>query len=92
MNFIEMCLNGAIPENEIDSFVDEWHEDKTLNVELHEFLGMTLEEYSNWVINPSILPFILMSRRNQLKLMKLARGMQLRNSMGNLLIETGVCE
>ncbi|OUD15584.1 hypothetical protein [Thioflexithrix psekupsensis] len=63
MTFIELCLDGDVLEDEIDDFVDNWHEDETINCELHEYLGMTWEEYSVWATRPSILPFILSARK-----------------------------
>ncbi len=39
----------------IDDFIDSWHEGAGPLLKLHNFLGMTWEEYSIWVEN-SILP------------------------------------
>ncbi len=63
MNFIDLCLQGDVLEDEIDDFVDQWHEDEDTTQELHEYLGMTWEEYSAWATKPSILPFILSARK-----------------------------
>ena len=61
-NFIEMCLSGEALLDEIDDFVDEWHEgDGT--VTLHRFLGMTRSEYALWVNDSGVLPFIVVARR-----------------------------
>lgn len=62
MNFVSLCLSGDVLEDEIDDFVESWHEDEGSNQELHEYLGMSWEEYSIWATNPSILPFILSAR------------------------------
>jgi hypothetical protein len=64
MSFIDLCLSGDVLEDEIDSFVDSWHEDDETTLELHEYLGMSWEEYSVWATRPSILPFILSARNN----------------------------
>ncbi len=64
MNFINLCLEGDVLEDEIDEFVDGWHDDENLNIELHDYLGMSWEEYSVWAVRPSVLPFILSARRN----------------------------
>ncbi len=65
MNFITLCLSGDVLADEIDHFVDKWHDDEgEQNQTLHEFLGMTWEEYSLWATKPSILPFILSAYRN----------------------------
>ena len=63
MSFIDLCLNGDVLEDEVDDFVDSWHEDDENEAELHEFLGMTWDEYSIWATTPSILPFILSARK-----------------------------
>lgn len=64
MSFIDLCLSGDVLEDEIDGFVDSWHEDEKTTLELHEYLGMNWEEYSVWATRPSILPFILSARNN----------------------------
>lgn len=62
MSFIDLCLSGDVLEDEIDGFVDSWHEDESTDLELHEYLGMSWDEYSVWATRPSILPFILSAR------------------------------
>lgn len=64
MSFIDLCLSGDVLEDEIDGFVDSWHEGEETGLELHEYLGMSWEEYSVWATRPSILPFILSARKN----------------------------
>lgn len=62
MNFVDLCLSGDVLEDEIDDFVENWHEDEDTTQELHDYLGMSWEEYSVWAAKPSILPFILSAR------------------------------
>lgn len=64
MSFIDLCLSGDVLEDEIDSFVDSWHEDEETTLELYEYLGMSWEEYSVWATRPSVLPFILSAKNN----------------------------
>lgn len=64
MSFIDLCLGGDVLEDEIDEFIDKWHEDEETTLELHDYLGMSWEEYSVWATRPSILPFILSAKRN----------------------------
>lgn len=60
--FIDLCVRGEALPAEIDDFVELWHEgDSTLP--LHEFLGMTSEEYSAWVRKPDLLPYIVTAHR-----------------------------
>ena len=62
--FVERCARGELLLEEIDDFVDEWH-DEDYEEELHEYLGMTLEEYSLWVADPDVLPFIVTAHIEQ---------------------------
>lgn len=65
MNFIDLCLSGEAFASEIDDYVDMWHEGTAgENQELHDFLGMNLNEYSLWATKPSILPFIIKAHKN----------------------------
>lgn len=66
MTFISQCLAGDVLIDEIDDFVDQWHNGESdPNLELHEFLGMTWNEYTLWVTQPSVLPFILKAHKNK---------------------------
>ncbi|QZA57162.1 hypothetical protein [Pseudomonas sp. 2hn] len=66
MSFIDDCLAGYAFLDEIDDFVDEWH-DGTAGVgqELYQYLGMTRDEYGFWMTTPSVLPYIISARRNR---------------------------
>lgn len=57
-SFVELCINGKVIIDEIDDFIDEWHE-FAQEMELHEFLGMNWEDYSAWVTEPDQLSFII---------------------------------
>ncbi len=61
--FIEECLSGNASLEEIDDYISMWHEDENNELELHEYLGLTLEEYSLWVENPSFLKLILLLKQ-----------------------------
>jgi len=62
--FIERCLAGEAAIEEIDDFFDVWHADSDGGA-LHDFLGMTEEEYSLWLRAPDALPCILKARRDR---------------------------
>ena len=71
-SFIEKCINGDASLDEIDDYIDEWHDsDSDINLELHEFLGMTWEEYSLWAVKPSLLAEILNHRKQDVSFKKL---------------------
>ena len=61
-DFMQKCLAGVAQFTDIDDYVERWHEcnsDKTI----HDFLGLTLREYSLWVEQPEVLPEIVTARR-----------------------------
>lgn len=60
-SFVSLCANGKLSCDDIDDYVDEWHESDSKQ-ELFEFLGMTQKEYMLWVQTPDILPFIITAR------------------------------
>jgi hypothetical protein len=63
-SFIERCISGDAFLDEIDNYVDVWHDDSVSeDVELYEYLGMTWQEYSLWITNPNILSSIVDARR-----------------------------
>lgn len=57
-NFIDKCLQGQVLPDDIDDFIDSWHEEDN-DLSLHRYLGMTRSEYSLWVANPDVLPYIV---------------------------------
>lgn len=61
-NFIEKCITGEVLLDDIDDYVDQWHDDHT-KVQIHEYLGMKKSEYSLWLTDPNILPFIVCAHR-----------------------------
>ncbi len=68
-SFIDKCINGDSFLDEVDDYVDAWHDDNASeDTELYQYLGMTWQEYSLWVTNPSILGEIVAARRKGLSL------------------------
>ena len=64
MNFVELCLKGDVLEEEIDQFVEDWHDGRQgADMQLHEYLGMKWEEYQLWSTTPSVLPFVLTAHK-----------------------------
>jgi len=58
-NLIEEMIN-----EELNDKVDIWHNSDDLEMPLHEYLGMTREEYKEWVKNPKKYPV----RESELKI------------------------
>jgi hypothetical protein len=63
-NFIQRCVSGYAAPDEIDDYIELWHDSDSL-LELHEYLGLTWEEYRMWASNKSILARIIASRSEQ---------------------------
>jgi hypothetical protein len=63
--YVAQCLEGRATLDDIDTFIDRWH-DGTDDRELHEFLGMTWDEYRLWVERPGSLRHILFARRHSI--------------------------
>ncbi len=63
-SFIDLCLDGRAFVDEIDDYIDLWHEGGT-DISLHEFLGMTRPEYALWVEKPESIKFILFAKKNK---------------------------
>lgn len=47
MNFIKLLKQSKVSINQVDDFVDEWHNNNSL-LELYKYLGLTKQEYINW--------------------------------------------
>jgi hypothetical protein len=60
--FIDLCLRGKVLPDEIDNFIDRWHETPE-GRELHDYLGMTEEEYALWLRVPDALAYIIKARQ-----------------------------
>ncbi|MCK9532487.1 MAG: antA/AntB antirepressor family protein [Gammaproteobacteria bacterium] len=45
-----------LSETQLDQMITLWHDDKSILCELHEFLGLSKEDYSKWVKTPSFQP------------------------------------
>jgi hypothetical protein len=74
-SFIDRCLRGEALLEEIDDYVDAWHEGDS-DKELHAYLGMTQKEYALWVSRPDVLPFIITARHSNRKLEEVLRQSQ----------------
>ncbi len=64
-NFIQKCLSGDALLDEIDDYIDEWH-DSDSDVPLHTFLGMSWEEYAVWMKSPDNLTYIVSAHKQNI--------------------------
>jgi hypothetical protein len=66
-SFVESVLSGDAGINEIDDYIEAWHslpdDSSEAGQELHEFLGMTWDEYRLWVERPESIRFTLAARK-----------------------------
>lgn len=59
--FISRAVRGEVMPDEIDDYIDYWH-DMDNSEELHDFLGLTFEEYSLFVAHPDNINIIITAR------------------------------
>jgi hypothetical protein len=59
--FMEQYLADEVEAEDIDDFVDAWHEGE-YTASLAEFLGLSDEEYWRWVKDANVLPEIRAER------------------------------
>jgi hypothetical protein len=64
---VDAVLAGDTLAGDIDDWVDEWHDGADTRP-LHESLGFTEDEYALWVEQPSVLAFLLQSRKYHIRL------------------------
>ena len=60
-NFIQECLSGTARLTDIDTYVERWHQ-RNSDKSIQDFLGLTMHEYSLWVVNPEVLSKIVTAR------------------------------
>ena len=61
-NFIQDCLTGDALLDEIDDYVDNWHQGDS-DLSLHAYLGMSWEEYAAWLKSPDNLTYIVAAHK-----------------------------
>jgi DNA-binding transcriptional ArsR family regulator len=71
--FASLYAEGRVTADEIDDFVDMWHEGGT-GMPLHDFLGLSREEYARWVAEPDALESALHKREHEVRLKAHDRG------------------
>lgn len=60
--FVEQALIGLAMYDEVDDFVDAWHESDSRET-LANYLGFTAEEYALWVSAPDSVGLIISARQ-----------------------------
>jgi hypothetical protein len=60
--FMDELVAGHATADDIYDYVEEWHSTGG-KIPMPEFLGMTVEEYTRWAIEPAELAAIVAARR-----------------------------
>jgi len=55
VRFASLVVAGLVPLSAIEDWVERWHEGGGFGLELHEYLGLSEEEYEWWVQDPEML-------------------------------------
>jgi hypothetical protein len=64
-SFVERCLVGTALPDEIDDYIDTWHDtDVGEHMSLHSFLGMDEHEYALWMRDPNAIYGIIKAHKN----------------------------
>lgn len=59
--FLDQCLAGQAAPNDVDLYISKWHDDPTTTLKLHEYLGLTWEEYKRWAEDANEIESIVRS-------------------------------
>lgn len=66
VTFIDQCLRGTALPDEIDDYVEKWHEGEIgQDLELRELLGMNSHEYAIWMRDANAIYSIIAAKRNK---------------------------
>ncbi len=57
-NFVKDVINADALLEQIDDYIEQWHESDT-DLSIHDYLGMTEEEYFLWVEADFYLKYII---------------------------------
>lgn len=65
--FMDLAMVGyfSCPDEAIHDHIDNWHADPLCKETLHDYLGMTREEYSSWVECKKTVKDIVEDRKNE---------------------------
>lgn len=66
-NFMKDCLEGDALLEDIEEYIEAWHLSDS-NMEIYEFLGMTLEEYFVFLEDESMLKTIFYAREQNISI------------------------
>ena len=53
--FVEMFQRGECTADDIDVYIDKWHDEYNGPLALYEYLGMTKQQYDRWLVDSNML-------------------------------------
>ncbi len=62
-SFIDKCIDGEALVPDIDDYVEDWHS-RDCGMSLESFLGMEPLEYNAWMLDDTVLPFIIKAHKD----------------------------
>lgn len=62
--FAELYSDGEVTEDAVDDHIDQWHSGSGEGLELHEYLGMTMDEFSLFLTDPDLCYEKIKERKN----------------------------
>lgn len=65
--FVELFLIKKVTFDEIDDFVEDWQDGHEPAMSLHEYLGMSPDEYKFWVEKPEEFRKCLITARSRIR-------------------------
>ena len=63
-NFIENCLAGTANPDDLDDYIEKWHNGNS-PLPVHEYLGMTWDEYGAILKDAKAIEKIIENRRKE---------------------------
>ena len=62
-SFFDLYSQGKALPDDINDFIDRWHDTALAkDIPLHDYLGLSRDEYEVWLYDPLCLPQILQAR------------------------------
>lgn len=61
--FLDLLIAGRARPEDVDDWVEAWHDAYDGPLELHEYLGMTEAEYDRWALDAGALAGIVAARK-----------------------------
>lgn len=62
--FVDDVVAGRTTLDALDDYIDRWHDGEGRGSALHDFLGLTWEEYGAWIKDPAALNTVIALKRS----------------------------